>query len=344
MAASTHAGARRKTLADVASLARVDRSVVSRVFNDDPRLSIRPETRQRVIEAMKELDYRPNVMARSLRTSRAGTLGLLIPDFTNPIYAEIIRGAEEEAALAGSVLVTGSAQRGEDSTKAYLDLLGEGRVDGLLLANPPDGETSVALMSSTGLPWLFLNGMSASAKRYVALDDEKAARLAVSHLIELGHTRIAHAAGPIGADTTVRRRAGWEAALRNAGLPVDPTLVFDGAGTSESGVEALDSMLAMPVRPTAMFASTVESAIGVLHGASRRGLSVPDELSVVSVHDHVTAAYVVPGLTTVSMPLRKLGAQGVRRLLSTAAEVDVTDMIDTDIALVIRGTTAPPKD
>ena len=125
---------RRSTIADVAALAGVDRAVVSRLLNADPRLSIRDSTRGRVISAIKELDYQPNAAARSLRTSRTQTIALLVPDYANPAYGEIIKGAETAAASAGTSLMTGSMETADESFGRYLERLGHGRVDGLLIA------------------------------------------------------------------------------------------------------------------------------------------------------------------------------------------------------------------
>ncbi|MGW4802298.1 LacI family DNA-binding transcriptional regulator, partial [Nonomuraea sp. NPDC004297] len=148
----------RVTLADVAAMARVDRAVVSRVVNKDPTLNIRQETRERVLAAIDELGYRPNVAARSLRTSRAHMFGLFIPDFANPVYAEIIKGAEAEAAAQGYVLVTGSASGA--GLSEYMDRIGQGRIDGLLLAGTGDDSALTRQLDQAAIPWLMLNNRS----------------------------------------------------------------------------------------------------------------------------------------------------------------------------------------
>ena len=335
-------GQRRTTLADVAERAGVDKAVVSRVVNADPLLMIRPETRARVEAAIKELDYRPNVAARSLRTARTGTLGLFIPDFANPVYAEIITGAASAALAHGQLLVTGSSSVTGRRTQSYLDLLGQGRVDGLLLAGDPVSPREQEALDAFGLPYLFVNRRNPGIDRYVILDDGQAAAMAVTHLIELGHTRIAHIAGPGRADTATRRRAGYEQALRSHGLSVDDDLVVTADYTPEGGAEAVRQLLASGVDPTALFVANVASAIGVLRALRDAGKDVPGDVSVIAVHDLPLVGYLAPPLTTVRMPLRELGARAVDLLLATDPSAPITEVVTTPIELVVRQSTAPP--
>lgn len=335
---------RRVTLVDVAKAAGVDKAVVSRVVNDDPTLVIRPDTRDRVKAAIDDLGYRPNLAARSLRTARARSLGLVIPDFSNPVYAEIITGAETEAIKRGYVLMAGSSASVGGSSQRYLDLLGEGRVDALLVAGGSMTAGDQEWLQKQGLPWLMLNNRSRSrgVARYVVLEDAKAARLAVGHLLGLGHTRIAHVAGPARADTATRRKQGYLQQMRAAGLDVPPSLIASGDYTPAGGRQAVDQLLAAASPPTAVFVANVASAIGVLDGLRESGLSVPDDVSVVAVHDLPLAAHLSPPLTTVSMPLRRLGARGVELLLSTEATDVVKEKLSDHIELVVRESTAPP--
>ncbi|HZZ49451.1 MAG TPA: LacI family DNA-binding transcriptional regulator [Pseudonocardia sp.] len=331
----------RSTLNDVALLASVDRSVVSRVVNDDPKLNVRPETRQRVRDAIDELGYRPNAAARSLRTSRTYMYGLLIPDFANPVYAEIIKGAENAARGLGYGLMTTTAcdvRRGPDN---YLDLFGQGRVDGLLLAGE-DADGAHDHLNPAPVPWLLVNRAVPNSRRYVVLDDERGGRLAVEHLLELGHRRIAHIAGPEITDTGQRRYAGYLGALRDAGLSADPGLMVRADYTPAGGASALRGLLTAPDPPTAVFVANVASAVGALHTARTMGVSVPRELSVITVHDMPLAAYLAPALTTVRMPLEELGRRAVQRLSSAAGDDPITEIVTGPIDLVRRESTAAP--
>ncbi|MEV0797583.1 LacI family DNA-binding transcriptional regulator [Kribbella sp. NPDC050281] len=334
---------RRSTIADVAALAKVDRSVVSRLVNDDPRLTIRDSTRQRVLDAIAMLEYRPHAAARSLRTARTQTLGLLIPDFANPVYAEIIMGAEQAAAKVGGVLVTGSVRGAGMTPDSYLELLGHGRVDGLALVTDAMSTQTQTELDRVGLPWLLLNQAGAGKRRYVALDDQKAAALAVTHLVGLGHERIAHIAGPRGVDTARRRRNGYVAALRRAGLSPDQDLVVAAEYSVAGGAEAMRQLLRSPSPPTAVFVGTVASAVGALHAAYQMSVAVPDQVSVVAVHDLDLAASLVPPLTTVRMPLQLLGARAVELLLNESPSAEIREVVSDPIELIVRESTAPPR-
>lgn len=333
---------RRVTMADVARHAVVDVSVVSRVLTNDPVLNIRDETRDRVLASVRELGYLPNAAARSLRTARTGTLALFLPDFMNPVYAEIITGAEAAAAARGFVLVTGSSSAAGVTPQTYLDLLGQGRVDGLLLAGEAmDAQVQKAL-DAFGLPALQLNRRVRGSRRFVVLDDQLAARLAVRHLVELGHTRIAHLAGPNGADTARRRHAGYLAALKAAGLRPDPDLVVAAEYTPQGGVGAMTTLLQRAERPTAVLVSSFASAMGGISAAHAVGVSVPDELSVVTIHDSQLAGFLVPSLTAVRMPLDELGRRAVDLLVSRTFDEPVEEVVSGPIDLIVRDSTAPP--
>jgi LacI family transcriptional regulator, galactose operon repressor len=330
------------TLNDVALRAGVDRSVVSRVINDDPKLNVRPETRERVRETIKSLGYRPNVAARSLRTSRAYMFGLLIPDFANPVYAEIIKGAEDAAGRMGYGLMTASSAGIRLGLPHYLDLLGQGRVDGLLFAGEDAGH-ALSQLRAADVAWVLVNRRIPDSQRYVVLDDEHASRLAVAHLTELGHRRIAHLAGPRDADTGRRRHAGYLAALRDAGLPTDAALVRHADYTPTGGAAALRELLSAPERPSAVFVANVASAVGALHAAHQLGLAVPADLSVIAVHDLPLASHLVPALTTVRMPLAELGRRALELLATRAADEPITEVVTQPVELVLRESTCPPR-
>jgi LacI family transcriptional regulator len=334
------AGARRVRLIDVARHAAVDISVVSRVINNDPRLNIREGTRVRVLGAIQDLGYVPNAAARSLRTARAGALGLFLPDHANPVYAEIISGANAAATARGYALLTGTA---EVTPRTFLDLLGQGRVDGLLLAGDALDPSVRDALEGHGVPYLLLNRRIAGSRRYVILDDDKAARLAVRHLINLGHTRIAHLAGPSAADTARRRRAGFAAALGEAGLPHDPSLVVSADYTPHGGAAAMSALLARADPPTAVVVANMAAAIGALSAARGHGIAVPDDVSVVAIHDSALSGYLAPPLTTVRMPLDALGRRAVELLVTQPFEAPIEEIVSGPIELVVRESTAPPR-
>lgn len=334
---------RRPTILDVAKLAGVDRALVSRVMNADPKLSIRQETRERILAAVAELRYEPNANARSLRTSRSGIIGLVIPDFENPVYAAIIKGAEAAATESGQFLLTGSAGDGAQEPGRFLDLLHQQRVDGLLIAGPSIPEKALRAMSSAGRPWLYLNRRVGAVWRYAILDDEKAARMAVDHLVELGHQRIACVAGPPTADTARRRKTGYTRALQRHQLATGPELIASGPYTVAGGVEAVEELLSLGARFTALVVANVAMAVGALAALRRAGHRVPEDVSVVAIHDLPLAASLTPALTSVRMPLIELGRRGVEILRALhSADEPVTEVVREPMELIVRDSTAPP--
>ncbi|WP_212913265.1 LacI family DNA-binding transcriptional regulator [Streptomyces sp. TS71-3] len=332
------------TLSDVALLAGVDRSVVSRVINDDPRLNIRPDTRKRVLETIEKLGYRRNAAARSLRTARSYMLGLFIPDFANPVYAEIIKGAETEAGKLGYGLMTASSEGVRQGVEHYVDLFGQGRVDGLLFAGDETGR-ELEQLRILRVPWVMVNRRITGTDRYVVLDDEQGSGLAVDHLLSLGHRRIAHIAGPETADTARRRRMGYSAALGRAGLAVDPRLIVHADYTPAGGRAAMDTLLtaqAAADRPTAVFVANVASAVGALHALHAAGLAVPADISVIAMHDMPLAGHLVPALTTVRMPLGELGARAVQLMAARGPADPITEVVTDPVEVVVRDSTSAP--
>jgi LacI family transcriptional regulator len=304
--------AARVTLNDVAMAAGVDRSVVSRVINGDPRLNVRPQTRQRVEETVRRLGYRPNVAARSLRTARAFTFGLFVADRADPLDARIADGAEPAAAALGCGLVTGTLRR--LGAGHYRELLGQGRVDGAVLTAAPDPAVLAAL-AAAGVPWISagIGGTTADeasgGARRVRLDGERAAALAVGLLTGLGHRQIArlHATSAAEAAGELRRR--WPA-------------------------EA----------PTAVLADS-RACVGALHAAHADGIAVPDELSVVGLPELPPAAHLAPSLTAVRMPVTDLGRRAIELLAERAPDEDIDEVIDGPAELIERASTgpAPPR-
>ena len=327
----------RVTLADVAALARVDKSLVSRVINNDQRLVIKDETRQRVLDAIRDLRYRPNAAARSLRTDRSGTLGLLIPDFANPIYAEIIKGAEKAAAERGALLLTGTAL--EDRPDHYMDMLASGAIEGLILAADTMTPASIAALSATGRPMVAVNQRIPGVQRCILAADERAAAMAVEHLVGLGHRRIGHIRGPAASGTAQRRLNGYRQALRAAGLDDDDELITGTGYAVEHGSEAMRGLLALAHRPTAVVVANIAQAIGALTTARKVGARVPDDVSVVAIHDIPLAANLAPALTTIRMPLAEMGRAGALALLDAESADGGHVVVEEPTELIIREST-----
>jgi LacI family transcriptional regulator len=328
---------------DVAKLAQVDVAVVSRVLRQDPTLSVREETRERVRRAAAKLDYRPNPAARSLRTSKASAYGLIIPDFHNTVYAGIIEGAQDAALSLDCALFTASISSPNAAPRKFSDVLGYGKVDGLLVAGSVNVEPLIQRFHDNGQPTLSVNRRVPGMDRYVILDDTAAARTGVDHLLELGHTKIAHIAGPRESDTAERRLAGYEAALDAADISVPMSFVAHAAYSPASGYEAMRRLLAQDDRPTAVFAANVTSALGALRAIGEAGLKVPGDISLVSVHDSDLAEFASPPLTVVSMPLYQLGVRALELLAGTDPQDLVHEVVSAPVQLVVRQSTQSPR-
>jgi LacI family transcriptional regulator len=322
---------------DVAAVAGVDASVVSRVLNGDQQLSIRPETRERVLDAVARLGYEPNPAARMLKTDRSMAIGMVIPDFANVAYAEIARGAEQRAGELGYILLVASG-----TMQDRLPML-RGRVDGLLYAIATSDTRGPAHLAP-GMASLLVNRREPGLGPSIVGNDEACAAVATEHLIRLGHKRIAHLVADGSVDTGRRRTAGYSRAMHAAGLPVPPAVTVETAIDEEGGYQAANELLSRPSRPTAIFVATARWALGVLAACEEHRLSIPEDISIVSFADVATGRFMHPALTTVQLPLAKMGSRAVDMLLELIAGGEVQDvMLDDPPELIVRASTAPPR-
>ncbi len=329
------------TLKDVAAIAGVDVSLVSRVVNRDQKLSILPATRERIMAAVQQTGYRPNVQARGLRTARTFTIGFLLPRVGNPIYDPIVAGAMRRAAESGYLIVLGGSVEAAYGDRPFENLLLERRVDGLIVASGEIGDASLRDLAAGGSPIVFANRRVSGVAGSVVVDDAEGARLATSHLIELGHRRLAHLEGPTGIDTAGRRRDGFLAAASAAGLPV--ALVEAAGYDAEGGRQAATSTLLRDPSITGMVAANMHVAIGAMRAIADAGLRVPEDVSVIAIHDHPMAAYLRPALSCVLLPLAELGAAAADLVLRRVEGEPARDvMVTGEIRLVQRESTALP--
>jgi LacI family transcriptional regulator len=333
---------RAATLRDVALVASVDPSVVSRVLRNDPRLSISSKTRERVLNAIEELEYRPNAQARGLRLRRTWTIGFVLPDIGNPVYSQIVHGAQAHAEEAGYAIAIGSPLDGRRVEHAFTRLLRERRFDGLLVATSRDDDDLVALTSG-GAPIVVVNRRIAGIESSVVVDDATGSTVATNHLLDLGHRRIAHIAGPPDIDTSVRRQAGFGAAMNARGID-DYVIVGTAGYPAHEGYAAAVQLFEDEPETTGVFVANVLLAFGVIRAAADRALRVPEDVSVVALHDFPIAEYFTPPLTTVAMPLVELGAAAVDMLLECIdGKPGRSLMLDVEPRLVVRSSTAPPR-
>jgi LacI family transcriptional regulator len=336
----------RASITDVARVAAVTPAVVSRVLNGDPTLRVRAATRDRVLAAARDLDYAPSHAARALRRNRTNAFGLAVHDMANPVYGEIIAGAQKAATDAGCVLLLADIEALAGGDESFRGVLHGGAIDGLLLQRAGTAaDRKVARAASARVPTVLLNDRSTRLAS-VALDDAAGTDLATRHLIELGHTRIGHLSVGGTSRSTARTR-GWRRALSRAGLAADPRWLADGGHTIALGYDGMRSLLAglSPAdRPSGVVVANVLAAIGALTATRHAGLTVPDDVSLVAIHDVAFAEHLVPPLTTVAMPLRELGAAAVGLLgdLLDGGAIQQVVIREPAPRLVRRGSAAAP--
>jgi LacI family transcriptional regulator len=333
------------TLSDVAARAGVSVSAGSRGLRNAPSTRVSAETRQRIEDAARELGYRPNFAARALKSSRTNVIGLVVPVVTNAIFADILRGAEEEAQRHGYLVFVARTEGMIDGEETIPRLIGDGRVDGVLLQvgdamRPED----LHIFLDGALPLVVINSVHRGHAGSVTLDDARGIRMATEHLIGLGHTRIGFLGGLPRSDSGRRREQGFREAMADAGLAIPDGFVTQLGYEPRQGGAGRASLAAPGGRPTAIGVANVNAAHGALLEARRLGIAVPQELSIAAMHDTWTAENAWPPLTTVRMPLVEFGRQAVRDLLARIETGVLVDRVVSEPApeLVVRESTAPP--
>ncbi len=334
---------RRPTIADVAAHAGVSLSAVSFALNGRP--GVGEETRRRILEAAAELGWQPSHRARSLSRSKAFALGLVLarsPDLfgADPFFPSFIGGVETVLSPRGQSLVLQVVPDAETEAEGYRRLAGESRVDGVFLSDLRRGDPRVALLAGLGLPAVTLNRPDVDSPfPAVCLDDQTAIVDAVKHLVELGHTRVAHVAGPSEFLHGAGRRTAWEETLTAAGLAPGPVVESDF--TAAGGAAATRTLLDLAEPPTAIVYANDLMAVAGMAVALELGFAVPDRLSITGFDDTELAAYVHPALTTVRTDPFGWGQAAARLLLGLVEGADVADEEFTPARLVIRGSTGP---
>ena len=333
------------TLRDVARLAGVHPGTVSRALNAETRALVNEETAQRVVQAAQQLGYRPNPIARGLKTNRSYTIGVLIPDLTNPLFPPIARGIEDRLDDDGYTPLIASTDNDPERERVDFEAMRARQVDGFITATARADHALLDDITAAGLPIVLVNrrlidgGLPAAS-----VDDHEGMRLAVDHVVELGHTRIAHIAGSQRLSTGYYRHQGFVDTMRAHGLEPDRNLVvFSEAFTEPEGARLCRELLDGETRPTAILAANDLLALGCYDVLAERGLSCPGDVSVVGFNDMRFADRFAPPLTTVRLPHYEIGAASagllLERLQNPAAPVRQVLLAPT---LVVRASAAAP--
>lgn len=302
---------RRATIHDVARYAGVSPATVSRVLNHSSH-PVSEQGRRCVLAAARKLAYIPNLLARSLLTQETAAIGVLIPDVSNPYYAEVLRGIEDAVVPAGRTVILCNTDRQPEKQRLYLRALMERRVDGIIVAGGTFGRADTAI-TGRHLPVVII-GRHRARLPSVRIDNVAAAVMATAHLLGLGHRRIACLAGPSVSLTAADRVEGYRRALQAAGVAPTPDLVIEAGFTPAGALAAVRRLLALDPPPTAIVASNDQVAIGAIRALHEAGVWVPEDVSVMGFDDTPLASYTMPSLTTVAVPTHGLGRTAVELL------------------------------
>jgi LacI family transcriptional regulator len=302
------------TIVDVARMAGVSLSTVSHVVNGTRPVG--PETRRRVLEAIEATGYQTHGLARALRRSRTDTIGLVVSDTGQEVFADMVRGVEHEARATGFTLLLANSAEERDLELASVRALRERRVDGLLLAqvsgSPPE---FVQDMRRDGLPVVLIDRMSTTDVDQVGVENVAPMKALVRHLIDLGHRRVALVGGDPGVSTLAERRRGYLEAHQEAGLPVDDRLMLNGRGLRPDTYEAVVQILSDPEPPTAIVSASMVMSLGALEAARDRGLTIPGDIAIATFDAPAYAGIFSPRLTSVIQPAFQIGREGMRLVL-----------------------------
>ena len=333
------------TLKDLAARAGVHPSTVSRVVNNDPVLRVSAETRARIEALLAETDYRPDVVARSLRLRQTFVIAMIIPDITNPLFANIFMGVEEAAGERGYGVFLANTSGSTERERDHLKSLQARRVDGLILASVYLRDPSVRWLREQGIKHVLVNRYSGERDPFVGADDVAGGTIATRHLIGLGHRRIAHLAGDPGVSTAVQRRRGYLRALEEADIAPDRALVMESGYLEATGRRDMQRLLALPRPPTAVFAVTDVVAMGAHAAVLERGLRIPEDVAIVGYNDIPLAERLAPPLTTLRVPSRDFGRLSAEMLLEQIQSGRIAHRrVVLRPELIVRGSTVGSGD
>ncbi|MDQ2623921.1 MAG: LacI family transcriptional regulator [Actinomycetota bacterium] len=333
----------RVTLRDVAEQAGVHPGTASRALNPETQGLVSDVTVRRVQQAAKALAYRPNPMARGLKTNRSTMVAIVVPDLSNPLFPPIVRGAEVELSRAGYTSIIADTDNEPERERTALAALQARQVDGLLIGSARREDGAIRELFEQGVPAVLINRRSDDvALPAVTGDDQRGIELAIAHLRGLGHSVIAHLSGPRELSTGLSRQRTFRQVIAETGGDVSDDLVVECRTYSvEAGAEAMRSLLDH-ARPTAVLAGNDQIAVGAIEALRERGLRCPEDVSVVGFNDMPFVDKLSPPLTTIRVPHAEVGAEAARILVRWMTRGEWTSSTTTlPVELVVRGSTAP---
>ncbi|MCB9079805.1 MAG: LacI family DNA-binding transcriptional regulator [Anaerolineaceae bacterium] len=335
---------KRVTRKEVAERAGVSVAVVSYVVNNGPR-PVSPETQAKVQQAIDELGYYPNELARSLSRQRTATIGLIIPSLLNPVFAEIAESLESACASEGYLVILGGTGRDLRKEVEFAKLLRAKQIDGVVVLPNESPQAIIEPLQQASIPVVVLEHDLPNT-HCITMDELQGARLAMQHLLSLGHRRIGMIKRQPSSALSNLRFVGYTDNLIEAGIPYDPALVIESKAGHAAGYTSMRQLLALPNPPTAVFTHNDMLAMGAIRAIHDAGLTVPGDISVVGYDDTSNAAYLNPRLTTVKSPVAELGqraSQIIMELAQHAGNLPAQTII-LPVELIVRASTAPPPE
>ncbi|HEX7405415.1 MAG TPA: LacI family DNA-binding transcriptional regulator [Candidatus Nanopelagicaceae bacterium] len=331
----------RVTLADVAKAAGVHPGTVSRSLNEETEKQVNQETVRKIRKIAKKLGYTPNTVARGLRTRKSMTIGVILPDLTNPIFPPIVRGIDSYLLPRGYSVLVVNTDGDPSLEKKLFDSLMERQVDGFIIATGRSDTASIAEYHDHGIKAVLVNRDVAGIPfPAVTADDATGIRLAIEHLASLGHKKFLHLSGPAGFSTSRIRSKAFTDNCKKLGLHA--RIIKTTAYSVEAGQSAMDKYLDLhPQDATAVVAGNDLLALGVYHSLRLRGLRCPEDVSVVGFNNMSFANDFQPPMTTVHAPYFEMGVEAARLILSQIEGIEIGPMkITLPVSLVVRGSTA----
>ncbi|MGI9400495.1 MAG: LacI family DNA-binding transcriptional regulator [Rhizobiaceae bacterium] len=326
-------------IADIAKAAGVSTAVVSRVINQDKTLRISEETRTRVLKTIEEFDYTPNSAASSLRSSKSGLIALVVDDVTNPITTEILRGAQDRATSFGQAILIGEVSALDDRFSRIQRFIGGNGVDGLIIHTSSISDQVVEQTAKKDFPTVLLQAESKAEVVSLSLPDREATELATRHLLELGHVRIACLAAVRARAHTQRRIDGWASTMKSAGFGIDEGLLEISDQSIDDGRRMTRKLLSAQPAITGLVCCNLVSAIGALEAALQMDIKVPEDLSIISIHDIELARHLRVPLTTVKMPLFDLGVHAMEIIQEEPGTSSAHMIVHEQPELILRSST-----
>ncbi len=320
------------TMREVADKAGVSSATVSHVINDTRYVS--EAVRQKVLAAMEEMGYSPNVLARSLRMGKTNTIGLILPDSSNPFFAEIGRTIEATAFKRGFNVILCNTEGNIEKEYFYLDILSKKQVDGVIFVATGDSPNSLHLLEKNRLPFVLVDReVKDFIGNMVVTDNYRGGYIATEHAVKLGHKKIAFITGPSNVTPSFQRKLGYLDVLKDNSIEYKPELTYKGDFHPESGRLATHYFLDLQNPPTVIIASNDLEAIGVIRGVFECGKKVPDDVSVIGFDNIELASYVTPRLTTINQPKVEIAETAMTLLINT-----MTNKVDSSQSVCLKTT------